>query len=76
MNYFIFLDHLIFPSTLFAYGNIFRYYPRLVDLRRNFFVLCTNMKYYLYNYSYWIELSMNIHEERVKSRDITLILDF
>ena len=28
----------------------------------NFFVLPTNMKVYLYNYLYWVELSMNIHE--------------
>ena len=37
-------------STLFAYGNI-RYDPTLVDLTSNFFVLCTNMKVCLYNYS-------------------------
>ena len=35
--------------TLFAYENI-RYEPILVDLTSNFFVLCTNMKIYLYNY--------------------------
>ena len=36
-------------STLFASGNISD--PILVDLTSNFFVLCTNMKVYLYNYS-------------------------
>ena len=36
--------------------------PMLVDLTSNFFALCTNMKVYLYNYSYSVELSMNIHE--------------
>ena len=38
-------------STLFASGNRIRYDPRLVELTINFFVLCTNMKVYLYNYS-------------------------
>ena len=38
------------------------YDPTLVDLTSYFFVLCTNVKVYLYNYSYWVELSMNIHE--------------
>ena len=33
-------------STLFAYGNMFKYDPTLVDLTSNFFVLCTNMKVY------------------------------
>ena len=37
--------------TLFAYGNIIRYDPTLVDLTSNFFILCTNAKVYLYNYS-------------------------
>ena len=37
-------------STLFAYGNI-RYDPTLVDLTSNFFVLCTNVKVNIYNYS-------------------------
>ena len=31
-------------STLFAYGNMIRYDPTLVDLTSNFFVLCTNVK--------------------------------
>ena len=39
-----------------------RYVPTLVDLTSNFFVLCKNVKDYLYNYSLWPELSMNIHE--------------
>ena len=39
-----------------------RYDPTLVDLTSNFFVLHTNVKVCLYNYSYWVELSMNIHE--------------
>ena len=38
-------------STLFAYGNTIRYDPTLVDLTIYFFVLYTNMKVYLYNYS-------------------------
>ena len=38
-------------STLFAYGNMIRYDPTLVDLTSNFFVLCTNVKKYLMNYS-------------------------
>ena len=37
-------------STLFAYRNDISD-PTLVDLTSNFFVLCTNMKAYLYNYS-------------------------
>ena len=36
--------------------------PTLEDLSSNFFVLCTNIKVYLYNYSKWVEPSMNIHE--------------
>ena len=38
-------------STLVAYGNMIGYDPTLMDLTSNFFVLCTNMKVYLYNYS-------------------------
>ena len=38
-------------STLFSYGNMFRYDPTLVELTDNFFVLCTNVKGNLYNYS-------------------------
>ena len=38
-------------STQFAYGNMIRYDPTLVDMTSNFFVLCTMMKVYLYNYS-------------------------
>ena len=38
-------------SSLFDYGNMIRYDPTLVDLTCNFFVLCTNMKVSLYNYS-------------------------
>ena len=38
-------------STLLAYGNMIRYDPILVYLISNFFVLCTNVKVYLYNYS-------------------------
>ena len=37
-------------STLFANGNMIRYHT-LVDLTSNFFVLCANVKVYLYNYS-------------------------
>ena len=44
-------------STLFAYGNMI-----YLILTRNFFVLNTNMKVYLYKYSKWVEPSMNIHE--------------
>ena len=38
------------------------YDPSLVRLTSTFFVLCINLKIYLYNYSLWVELSMNIHE--------------
>ena len=38
-----------------------KYDPTLVDLTTNFFVLCTNVLVYLYNYSWWVELSINIH---------------
>ena len=38
-------------STLFAYGKLIIYYgPTLVDLTSHFFVLCTNVIVYLYNY--------------------------
>ena len=43
-------------STLFAYGNMIRYDRILVDLTSIFFVLCTNVNVYLYNYSKWVEL--------------------
>ena len=43
-----------------------RYDPTLVNLTSNFLVLCTNMKYYSYNYAEWVDLSMNIHEGKVK----------
>ena len=33
---------------LFAYGNMIRYDPILVDMTSNFFALCTNMKVNLY----------------------------
>ena len=36
-------------STLFALGNMIRYDPTLVDFTSNFFILCTNVKVYLYN---------------------------
>ena len=52
-------------STLFAYGNMIRYDPTLMDLSSNFLVLCTNVKVYLYNYSQWVEPSMNIYEGKV-----------
>ena len=45
-------------------GNLMHWlisYPTLVDLTSNFFVLCTDMKVYLHNYSQWVEPSMNIH---------------
>ena len=38
-------------SSLFAYGIVIGYNPTVVNLTSNFFVLCTNMKVYLYNYS-------------------------
>ena len=37
-------------STLFAYLNMISD-PTLVNLTSNFYVLCTNVKVYLYNYS-------------------------
>ena len=62
---------------MFAYGNMIRYDPTLVELPNNFFFLCTNVivfyiiihsgwsvKVYLYNYIEWVELSMNIHEDK------------
>ena len=49
-------------QTLFTYGNMIRNDPTLVAQTSNFFVLCTNVKVYLYNYLHWVELSMNIHE--------------
>ena len=49
-------------STLFAYGNMVRYDPTLVDPLSNFFGLCTNAKVEFYNYSLLVELNMNIHE--------------
>ena len=48
--------------TLSASGYMIRNDPKLVDLTSNFFVLCTKMKVYLYNYLLWVEPSMNIHE--------------
>ena len=39
-----------------------RYDPTIVDLTSNFFVLCTNVKVYLYNYSQCVEFIMNIHD--------------
>ena len=36
--------------------------PTQMDLTSYFFVMCTNMKVYLYNYSYRVEPSMNTHE--------------
>ena len=49
---------------MFAYGFMIRYGPTLVDLTSKIIVLCTIVKVYLYmyNYSSWMELSMNIHE--------------
>ena len=38
-------------SCKFAYGNMIRYDPTLVDLTSNLFVLCTDVKVHLYNYS-------------------------
>ena len=53
-------------STLFAYGNgntcMIRNDPTLMGLTSNSLILCINVTDYLYNYSYWVELSMNIHE--------------
>ena len=37
-------------AALFAYGNVIRYDPTLVDLTSNFFVLCTKHES-LYDYS-------------------------
>ena len=38
------------------------YNSTVVDLTSNFFVLCTNMEVYIYNYSQWVEFSKNIYE--------------
>ena len=51
-------------STLFAFANKTRYDPTLVDLTSSSFVLCTNVKPYLYDNSKWVELSINIHEQK------------
>ena len=37
--------------TLFAYVKMIRYDLTIVDLTSTFFVLCTSVKVYLYNYS-------------------------
>ena len=36
---------------MFSNGNVIRYDPTLLDLTSNLFVLCSNVKVYLYNYS-------------------------
>ena len=48
---------------MFANGNIISD-PTQVDLTSNVFVLCTNVNVYLhvYNYSWWVEHGINIHE--------------
>ena len=38
-------------STLFAYGNMIWYDFTVVDMKSNFFVLCTNVLVFLMNYS-------------------------
>ena len=45
--------------------------PTLVDLKSNFFVLCTNMKVCLYNYLKWVEPSM---KESVKNLKLIMRL--
>ena len=40
-------DQAALVRALFAYGNMIRYDPTLVDLSSNFFVLSTNVKVYL-----------------------------
>ena len=56
------LDDCLWLSPSFAYGNIIRNDPTLVDLAINVFVLCTNVENHLFKYSWWVELSMYIHE--------------
>ena len=51
-----------------------RYDTTQVDLTSNFFILYTNVRVYLYNYSYWVELSMNSMKERIKCRHFTTFL--
>ena len=46
----------------FAYGNMIYLILYTSGPKINFFVLCTNLKVYLNNYSLWVELNMNIHE--------------
>ena len=48
---------------MFAYGNMIRYDPTIVNLISNFFVLCTKVKDFLYNYSNRVELSISILEK-------------
>ena len=38
-------------NFLFYVGNVIRYDPTLVRLTSNYFILCTDVKDYLYNYS-------------------------
>ena len=40
-------------STLFAYGNMIRSDPTLVELTSSFFILCTKMKVYIIIHSGW-----------------------
>ena len=47
---------------MFAYANMISYDPTQVNLTSNCFVLCTNMNVNLYNYSSWVEPSMNIYD--------------
>ena len=51
-----------------------RYDTTQVDLTSNFFILYTNVRVYLYNYSYWVELSMNSMKEKIKCRHFTTFL--
>ena len=49
---------------MFAYGNVNRYDPTLVDLTSNFFVLYTNLKVYIFIHGGWsLKLHEIIHEE-------------
>ena len=53
-------------STMFAYGNMIRYDPTLVELTSNFLVLCTNVKFILWiSHSGW-SLAWIFMKEMVK----------
>ena len=59
VKWFLYNSLHIYRELLLTAGVFFVF---LVDMTSNFLILCTKVKVYLYNYSYWVELSMDIHE--------------